>query len=404
MKRVLLTLFPFYFLSLTAQELPVAADYSGATKLNFNGRKCVYGPTVAPKGFGKKNEFKACDKQDIYTFEKEHNSAWYIFSAPEDGNLLLEIIPENPKNDYDFMLFRWKDTSFATELSKKNILPARTNLARCEKTGTSSTGLSFFASRDQVPVGPGESFSKPLRVRKGEKYVLILDNVTPKGKGHTISMQYLRDITLSGKVQDENKRNLVASVSVEDRNDHIIARTTTDSSGNYHLAAEILDADSYTLILDNDSSFASCMDISAPLLSKTNYELKDIKTTLKHLSAGKKFVLDAVYFHNGTEQLLPASAPALSKVIEMMNKNKKMSIQIEGHVNNKEAMPNNTGADHQKGEEKAKAIFDYLRSKGITKERMSFISYGSLYMIYPKPTSEKEAEANERIEIFITSK
>jgi len=389
--------------ALCSQELPVSADYTTAIQLTFTGRKCQYGPTSAPKGFGKVNEIKACDKQDIFTFEKEHNSAWYTFTCPEDGDLIFEIIPENPQNDYDFMLYKYKDTSFYNQLLKRNILPVMCNLARSGKGGRSITGLSYLSSDVYTSVGPGNSYSKPLTVKKGESFVLVVDNVYPKGKGHTINMYYLRDIKISGTIQDDNKQNLAASISLQDISGHIIENTVSDTNGTYHLNTKILDTESYSLIYFNDSTFSNCMQINSGFLSRNNYELNNLKIILPKLKQGKKYLLSSVCFQNNTAKLMSSSLPMLNNLADMIKRNTSMNIQIEGHVNSP-GNPVNAGKESVLSNGRAKAIYDYLLSKGIEKERINYTSYGSLYMLYPKANSQKEFEANDRIEVFITNK
>lgn len=380
------------------KRLPVFADCNRAIKLS-SGRKVSYGPTVAPKGFGKLNEIAACDKQDIFTFEKEHNSAWYYFSVPDDGDVIIEITPVNPKNDYDFMLFKYPDSCFCDDVKQGYILPVRTNLSRSGKEGALMTGLSANAEQKYVPVGQGEAFSKSLPVKQGEKYYLALDNVHPKGDGHSVKIYYLKEITISGTLSDENKKSLPSAVRVEDKNEKIISSVFSNADGNYSLNVKIKDDEYYTLIYTSDSCFTECRQIFINDFSKTNYEQKDLKTTLLKLIAGKKYVPGAIIFSKNSSKLLPTSHSSLNALYELMMKNKTMAIQIEGHVNNP-LNPTNTGADKKLGQDKANVVYNYLLTKGIEKERMTAISYGSLFMLFPKPSSPEEVAANNRVEIF----
>lgn len=380
------------------KTFPVFADCKNAILLSA-GRKASYGPTVAPKGFGKVNEIAACDKQDVFVFEKEHNSAWYYFTVPDDGDLIIEIIPVNPKNDYDFMLFKYPDSCFCDDVKQGYILPVRTNLSRSGKEGALMTGLAADAQHAHVPVGQGEAFSKSLPVKEGEKYYLALDNVHPKGDGHTVKIYYLKTIAISGTVSDESKNPEPAAVRVEDKNGQLISSALTDSLGSYSFSAKIKDDEYYTLIYSSDSSFMECRQIAINDFSKTNYEQKDCKTILQKLTRGKKYALGAISFSKNSAKLFSSSYASLNALCRLMKKDTTLAIQIEGHVNNP-VNPTNTGADKKLGQDKANAIYNYLLSKGIEKERMTAISYGSLYMLYAKPGTPEEIEANNRVEIF----
>jgi outer membrane protein OmpA-like peptidoglycan-associated protein len=381
------------------KKMPVEADCKNAIKLSST-RKGSYGPTVAPKGFGKVMDIKACDAQDIFTFEKERNSAWYYFVVPDDGDVIIEISSINPKNDYDFMLFKWTDSCFCDNVKAGYLLPARTNLSHSEsKQGVPVTGLAADAEEEQVPVGVGNEFSRSLTVRKGEKYYLALDNVHNNGEGHSIKLYYLKEITMGGTVTDEKKKPIAATVWLEDANEKIISAVRCNADGQYLFSAKIKDDEYYTLLYSSDSTFTECRQISLANFVKTNYAIKEYKTTLLKLNRGQKYILSGISFNRSTGHLLSSSYPALNTLARVMMNSPELKIQIEGHVNNPQVAAN-TGPDKKLGEDMANEVYNYLIIKGVASSRMVPVSYGSLYMIYEKPSTQLEVEANTRIEIF----
>lgn len=380
--------------------LPVAADCKNAIQL-ASTKKVVYGPTVPPKGFGKVMDIKACDKQDVFTFQKERNTSWYQFIVQEDGDLVFEIKAVNPKNDYDFMLYKWKDSCFCDDVKQGYLQAVRTNLSHTEnKQGVPMTGLSAQAKADHVPLGVGEELSRSLPVKKGEKYYLAIDNVHAKGEGHTLNIYYLKEITAIGTVIDESKKPVPgASVWVENMNGKIIDATQCDSEGKYWLSAKIKDDEFYSLLYSSDSSFIECRQIVLHEFAKTNYIQKDLKTTLPKLARGKKYILEGISYNQKTGRLHTASYPTLNALARIMLKNKDLKVEIEGHVNNP-LVAANTGADKLLGQNRANEIYDYLLNKGIANTRIVPTSFGSLFMIYEKPDSPAQVDANNRIEIF----
>src|ERR1035437_6910152 len=66
--------------------LPIAADCNDAIKLKLD-KYLLYGPTVAPAGFGTVQEIQGKNKKTCFGFEQEHNSAWYYFDVAYNGNL-----------------------------------------------------------------------------------------------------------------------------------------------------------------------------------------------------------------------------------------------------------------------------------------------------------------------------
>lgn len=382
------------------KRLPVSADCKNAIQLSA-ARKLSYGPTVPPKGFGKIKDISSGTKKNIFSFEKEHNTAWYAFTAQENGDLVFEINSINPRDDYDFMLFKWTDSCSCDDIKYKSIPAIRSNLSHTESTqGVPMTGLSAQASADNIPLGVGDELSTSLPVKKGEKFYLAIDNVHPKGEGHTIEIYYLKEITVIGSVIDENKQPVAsANVQVENMSGKMVNQTQCDSEGRYWLSAKIKDDEFYSLIYSSDSSFITCRQIVFNEFAKFNYIQKDIKTTLPKLVRGKKYILDGISYNSKTGRLHTASYPTLNALAKLMLKYKGLKVQIEGHVNNP-AMGSNSGADKVLGQSRSNEIYDYLLNKGIANTRIVPTSFGSLYMIHPKPSSPIEIEQNNRIEIF----
>ena len=164
---------------------PDNADCYNAIELSTDS----FGPTNPPIGFGKIMEINA-DKKSLISFEKEHNTVWYKFTAKNNCVLTFNIIPVDPKDDYDFILYQYTNENFCEEVMTKEIKPVRTNIAKSSGIKSGSTGLSVFAQDTFVSSGYGPTYSRALEVGKGEIYYLVVDNVYKNGKGHTLKLHY----------------------------------------------------------------------------------------------------------------------------------------------------------------------------------------------------------------------
>src|SRR5579863_2985170 len=114
-KSFLIVFLLFYISVLHSQNIqkdsipalkPIACDCKNAVDISV-GWNVKYGPTVDTKGYGDIQEIPLHDKHSKYYFETEHNSAWYKIKIVQDGELVFDIIPENPHDDYDFLLFKY---------------------------------------------------------------------------------------------------------------------------------------------------------------------------------------------------------------------------------------------------------------------------------------------------------
>jgi len=149
----------------SAHLKPIAPDCNKAINIPFEN-KGSYGPTIAPNGGGETEEIQTNKKNDKYYFEKEHNTGWYYFDIKYDGILFMTITPKNSKDDYDFILFKYTDSTFCDELIKKNIIPVRTNISRTGMGGSEITGLSNNEENLFYSAGKGRAFSKSVILLK----------------------------------------------------------------------------------------------------------------------------------------------------------------------------------------------------------------------------------------------
>jgi OmpA-OmpF porin, OOP family len=111
---------------------------------------------------------------------------------------------------------------------------------------------------------------------------------------------------------------------------------------------------------------------------------------------GEILVLDKVFFSYNATILEAASSAQLDKLVLYLQRNTTMKILVKGHTSSE-------GSDsyNQKlSENRAKAVVDYLTSKGVNGERLSFKGYGKTQPLYPNETEENRTK-NRRVEFEI---
>lgn len=98
-----------------------------------------YGP-VTPEGWA---DSSLCvpSNTNMY-FGKSHLVVWFYFIVPYDTTLTFQIVPENPSDDFDFILFKSDKGDFCRKEKQREIQPLRSNFAKPTAYNKGITGLS----------------------------------------------------------------------------------------------------------------------------------------------------------------------------------------------------------------------------------------------------------------------
>jgi outer membrane protein OmpA-like peptidoglycan-associated protein len=374
-----------------------ASDCEKAIDILINRNK-IYGPTAAPLGFGDIQEITA--KKNLL-FEKEHFTAWYRLSVERDGELVFEVVPTNPKDDYDFIVFKYDEALCKTIMSPGQV-PIRSNLSRVDKSIQGISGLMANVKNTSVGMGVGNAYCRSMTVKKGEKYILVLDNVYPNGQGHTIFFNFLKQVEIKGKIVDSNNIPVEAEVSLADNFGNVVQKINSDKNGQYDMKTFMKEAVNYNLITNSPKTFITTRTLNSDALKDGVFD--SVNTILPVLKEGARYNLGNIIFYGDLADLLPASYPSAESLYELLSKNKKLVIQIEGHVNKGTVKDEKDELFNQTlSEQRALTIYNYLVKRGISKNRLSTVGLSASQMIYPAPKNLSEQEANRRVEIKITS-
>lgn len=111
--------------------------------------------------------------------------------------------------------------------------------------------------------------------------------------------------------------------------------------------------------------------------------------------AGKSFDIKNIFFEKGTSKLLSESDKALDELAKMLMDKPTTSIQLNGHMDKF----GNEEEERRISKERAKAVYDYLKAKGVTNQ-MIFKGMGSTQPVAPNDSEEYKAK-NRRVEVSI---
>ena len=124
--------------------------------------------------------------------------------------------------------------------------------------------------------------------------------------------------------------------------------------------------------------------------------IKDI--ALRRAEVGASFILRNIFFDFDKSDLKTESYVELNKLVDYLNKNKTVTIEIGGYTDNQGGDEYNKNLSLNR----AKSVYNYLISKGIKADRLSYVGYGKDNPVATNDTEEGRA-ANRRTEFTIKS-
>ena len=210
-------------------------------------------------------------------------------------------------------------------------------------------------------------------------------------------LQVDTSITMKGRITDsENHKPVVAKLELIDPDlSKAVATAISDTGGNYSIkvpspkqyGAEIV-AKGYLLYLD-------VVDLKGESYMKDyikNFELERVEV-------GAKVILKNIFFEFGKATLKPESYAELDNVVKLLQNNEGVRLEISGHTDNVGSLKTNM----KLSEDRAKAVVEYIISKGISSSRLEFKGYAYTQPIAPNTTEAGRAQ-NRRVEFKVLSK
>ena len=371
--------------------------------------------TKAISGFGDKKEFSGNNLDNKKAFEKEENSIWYFIKVIGDGVLTFDIITKNKNDDWDFVLYEYSK-GFCNKVANNELVALRSNLSRSPITGLSRKGKERF-----VGAGVNANYSRPIRVKKGTRFVLVVNNPKRAGGKHSLILHYLTKKTVKNPIKKvvvetkiekevETPTSLVTDFRMEVKDastkESVLAFATISGfkdgvvqvEGKSTYKKELV-KDNYKLIVDASAKGYMLMSQEFQIgKNKINFLAEVL---LEKIEAGKKVNLKNIQFYGNRYDFLPKATSSLVALLSFMKENPNVIIEIEGHVNG--PGQKNSKEYQELSYSRAYAVKGYLIENGVAKDRINFKGYGNSQMLFPNPKSPYQESANRRVEINILS-
>jgi outer membrane protein OmpA-like peptidoglycan-associated protein len=374
-------------------------------ELPYNSNDCLFaidlkadipfGPAQAPKGGGRIMEIQR-DSKNPHVFEVEHNTVWYKFVAPYTGQLYLEITPTDPKDDYDFLVYKYTNQYFTNNLTAGKIKPIVSNLSLPDSVAKGCTGISDKGTKKYVSKNDTMPYSQPFEVKLGEVYYIVLDHPAYEGKGHTIKA-HIHVESIEPKVivyDDKQKKSIPVELLLIEKNtdNRVVLKDNNFKNGKFKLVPKF----NYALYVKKDGYFSVYRDFNA------NIFLEDtlLRIKMNKIEKGVKFQLSEVYFEEAGTVLMKESDSLLMIYVQKFLNHPEVSFNIKGYVN---TYGFDVDADMKNSLERATAVQEFFIKNGINKNRITVSGMSKSDIRKTTNENMKDGKPNTvKIEITIT--
>lgn len=368
-----------------------------------------YGPTSAPDGAGRIQEVVA-DKAHPNIFDREHNTVWYKFTVPYNGELEISIAQVSQWDDYDFLVYKNTGSYFSNQVMMNKVSPVAVNMAGIDsaamfaavmKTGKASErktegsaqkatakkkaaesdlpdfqlapdakptiGMFVDATDRMLTKKDVGQFIKSIPVRMGEEYYIVLDNRTLNGQGHTIRVSVHVDAyePLVLFYDKKGRRYVDVDLMILERGGKEGERPIVKDEHYRGGKVKFVPGFSYLLYAKRDGFFSIYKEFnSMDLMLHDTIMLYDMERTER----GSSFQIRNLEFESDEATLIGNFDSILTDYLLMFRNHPEVNFLVKGYV---QSYGVNAEADMLLSLDRAKSIKEWFVKKGIDAKRIT---------------------------------
>ena len=396
----------------TAKVATPAPAEPQVVELPYNSNDCLFaiplqldkpfGPTTPPDGSGRMMEVVA-DKAHPNIFEREHNTVWYKFTVPYNGDLVIDIMQADVWDDYDFLVYKNTGVYFSNQVMLNKVMPVAVNMSRVDSTALSAAAKQV-ADRQAKPVGEKRdvkkteepvfdmqpaprptigmnpdakdkmltkkqkgAFIKSIPVRMGEEYYIVLDNCAPNGKGHTINVSIHVDAyePLVLFYDKKGKRYVDVDLMILEKGGQGGERPIVRNEHYKGGRVKFVPGFSYTLYAKREGYFSIFREFNArDLMLRDTLMLYQMERTER----GSSFQIKDIYFEDGEAKLIAGYDSVLMNYVAMFRNHPEVTFLVKGYV---QSYGVDAEADMLLSLDRAKEVKEYFVKNGIDSDRIT---------------------------------
>ena len=204
-----------------------------------------------------------------------------------------------------------------------------------------------------------------------------------------------RVVLIKGAVKSETGESITANVELKNTETKKVIQIPIDQSTGKYAMVALLKND-YVLTVKKEgyayeTKYIDSKDTAVSTTQKVNFEISPIEE-------GKSYKLNDINFATNSFELQREAKLVIDAFIDFLNDNASVKVEIQGHTDN----IGNDNSNMTLSENRAKSVYDYIISSGISADRLSFKGYGKTKPIAKNDT--EEGRAKNRRTVFVILK
>jgi len=372
----------------------------------------IYFVSNRPDGYG---------GHDIYRSKKDKKGRWgfaenlggdintpyeeaSIFALPDGKTFYFSSKGHNTMGGYDIFKITYNNGKWTEPVNLG--YPVNTtgddvffSIAANGKYGYySSRGKDSYGSFDIYEIAFLGKEKEVVTNNEDNLLAYRIEGVKEKVMEAKVAIAEVNLLILKGTITDEySKKPLFATLELTDLSSNKVVATFENNKTTGKYLVSLPSGKNYGITVNSENCLFYSDNVD--LLDKQGFKemVKDIQ--LKKIAVGSKVVLKNIFFDSGKSTLKDESQKELENLLAILNEVSTLKIEISGHTDNVGSSKFNKSLS----EKRAKAVVDYLISKGISADRLTFVGYGLDQPIATNDTPEGRQQ-NRRTEFKVISR
>jgi len=190
------------------------------------------------------------------------------------------------------------------------------------------------------------------------------------------------------------KKPVESSIEITDNSTGAIIETFMTNSATGKFLITLASGKNYGIAVKAEGYLFHSENFDIPQGSADNLVNKVIE--LKNIAVGSKIALRNIFFDTGKSTLRSESNAELDRLVKLLTDVPSLKIEISGHTDN----TGSASLNDQLSKDRAAAVVNYLKSKGIAATRLTSAGYGSNKPVASNNTTDGRQQ-NRRTEFEI---